>query len=228
MKRLKDLTPVSQCMVKYGLFFISWICFLVQSVKQSSHHWTRDEIPTLQEKSRAGLVDITGYSLMWIILALLTLSSSTCPFTFPFNFSSRLRTSCHFPQTPDPGVCDLGSVLRQHLSPSGAYSIDRALWSAFDPFALYTLIVRCVPWGQPGLCALSPQRLHVLALGRGPSITTHRPARLGVSCGSSSLQSENDPMCLDKLTVHETPGDPTLKLTTSLDDRMARCGFTFR
>lgn len=41
-----------------------------------------------------------------------------------------------------------------------------------------------------------------------------QPPELGVSGGSCTLQTENDPMCVDKLTVHKTAGIPTLKEKT--------------
>lgn len=54
----------------------------------------------------------------------------------------------------------------------------------------------------------------VWAEGQASPSTSSQPPELGVSEGSFTLQTENEPMCADKLIVHKMAGVPTMNLNT--------------
>lgn len=146
----------------------------------------------------------------------------SCPFPFVFSFSSRLWTSCHFLQAPDPSLTSQSYVYIPHYP---APLILTAHWSS----SLSSIKMKVSIWSfgtvdfDSTLCSLGsaqslrPQPTETPCPGSGQRAKHHhpqppsQPPELGVSRGSSTLQTENDPMCVDKLTVHKTAGIPTLK-----------------
>ncbi len=174
-------------------------------------------------QSTACLVDFTGNSLMWIILALLTVLSSAvlfhlCPASLAACGQAAIFFKLHTPQWPHS--LSSSSLTIQHFL--HLQHIDLALcclklrWmSVFDPFFIVDFeSTLCSLRSAQSMC---PEPTESPCPGSWQRAKHHhpqpssRPPELGVSWGLSTLQTENDPMCVDKLTVHKIAGFPTMK-----------------
>lgn len=161
-------------------------------------------------QSKACCVDLTGNSLMWTTLALLTMLSSAV--LFP------LRSVC-------PAACGQAAISFKLRTPLWPHSlapasltvqhflehIYLALCYRESKCQYLILFFHCRLWEYFVFLKVSQR----LALGTGPRITSHSPQVSPQSLGSAEVhlpfRNKNDPMCVDKLTVHKKADISTMK-----------------
>ena len=188
----------------------------VRTVEVSSH-WTRILHATGQSKAR--LADFTGNGLMWIILALLTVLSSAVL----LHLCSALPAACGQAAISfelwSPSVTSQ-SLLRiaHHPAPltlSAHWSctllsqikLKVRIWSFYFFFLERTLFLKVSPVSLPSAHRDCVSCLWARGQASPSTALQSAPRARGVSGGSSAPQTENDPMCVDKLTAHKTEQD---------------------
>lgn len=140
----------------------------------------------------------------------------SCLFPFVFNFNSCLWSGSR--PLRDLTV-SLSSFSTSYICSTLIMFLAILSWNESQEYFLapLTLIVLCplrsayslFPESTESPCPDSGQR----ARHHHPQPTS-QPPELGVSGGSCTLQTENDPMCVDKLTVNKTADIPTRKRLT--------------
>lgn len=188
-----------------------------------SSHWTRILHATGQSKAR--LSDFTGNSLTWIILALLTVLSSAVL----MHLCSALPAACGQAaisfELRSPSVTSQ-SFLRIARRPApltlsahwscallSQIKLKVRVWSFFF-FSIfffflgaYSPFLKVSPVSLPSAHRDSVSCLWARGQASPSTALQLAPRAREVSGGSSAPQTENDPMCVDKLTAHKTEQD---------------------